>query len=273
MFTFVDRSRQVRIQGRRVPRTLVTRVLYPATGPASAPERRGAPAQTARAPYPLIVFGHGFTLLPTTYRRLAHAWAQAGFVVAAPAFPLENANAPGGPDERDLANQPGDVSFVITQMLAQSSAAGAPLSGLIAPGAIGVSGHSDGGTTASAVSCAGGYRDRRVVAAAMLSGAWAPDPGGCRGPAVLAVQGTADTINPPRSTYSFFASAGRPKFLLKLFGAPHEAPYTVQQPYLGVVQRVTTEFFDQYLTHRPGALDQMARDGQLRRVAGLTARP
>ncbi len=55
---------------------------------------------------PLIVFGHGFAVTPAYYWRLLRSWAQAGYVVAAPVFPLENQHAPGGPNEADLANQP-----------------------------------------------------------------------------------------------------------------------------------------------------------------------
>ena len=63
---------------------------------------------------PLIVFGHGFAVTPAIYSPLLTAWAQAGYVVAAPIFPLGNQNAPGGPNESDLVNQPADMSFVIT---------------------------------------------------------------------------------------------------------------------------------------------------------------
>ena len=90
VFRFVDASRTVRLpDGRRVPRSLVTVVRYPAAG----------------GPYPLVVFGHGFTLTPARYARLLRAWAQAGYVVAAPVFPLENANAPGR-SRRGRSDQP-----------------------------------------------------------------------------------------------------------------------------------------------------------------------
>jgi hypothetical protein len=49
------------------------------------------------------------------------AWARGGYVVAALIFPLENARAPGGPNEADLVNQPRDMSFVISRMLQASA--------------------------------------------------------------------------------------------------------------------------------------------------------
>src|SRR5690242_18539158 len=90
VFRFVDHARSIRLpDGRRVPRSLDTVVRYPAVG----------------GPYPLIVFAHGYALTPATYRRLLLAWTAAGYVVAAPAFPLEKADAAGGPDESDLVNE------------------------------------------------------------------------------------------------------------------------------------------------------------------------
>jgi chlorophyllase-like protein len=126
---FVDDSRTIRLPGgRRVPRPLVTVVRSPAT--------RGA--------HPLIVFGHGYALTPATYTRLLNAWARAGYVVAAPLFPLGNAHAPGGPDESDLVNQPRDISFVIASLLALSGNPNGVLAGAIDPSSIAVAGHSDG---------------------------------------------------------------------------------------------------------------------------------
>src|SRR5207253_210206 len=103
--------------GRRVPRPLETVVRCPAT-----PGR-----------HPLIVFAHGFALTPATYHHLLDAWAQAGYVVAAPVFPLTTANAPGGPDEADIVNQPRDMSFVITKLLAENARARGVLADRIDP--------------------------------------------------------------------------------------------------------------------------------------------
>src|SRR6516165_301602 len=126
----VDHSRVAHFQnGATAPRVLVAFVRYPARAP---------------GPLPLIVFAHGFALTPNTYATLLDAWARAGYVVAAPAFPVERANAPGGPSESDLVNEPGDLRFVISSLIDRPG----PLRRLIDPTKVGVAGQSDGAVAA-----------------------------------------------------------------------------------------------------------------------------
>ena len=269
-----DRSRHVSYPGRgSVPRTLVTVVRYPAQGnPARVDVRRAAAARAA-GPFPLIVFAHGFDITPGPYRRMLQAWARAGYVVAAPTFPLTNSGAPGGPRESDLVNQPRDVSFVISRMLAAGASRRGTLSGLIQARRIAVSGQSDGGSTALAVAYNSHFVDHRIRAAMILSGAEIPGVNGYDFPApappLLATQGTADTSNAPRSTYRYFRVAPRPKFLLSLLGAPHLGPYTSQQPQLGIVERESLAFLDRYLKHQRGARARMWKVGNVPRLARL----
>lgn len=261
VFQFVDRSRTIRLpDGTRAPRALVTVVRYPVAG----------------GPHPLIVFAHGYALTPAPYARLLRVWTKAGYVVAAPVFPLENAHAPGGPDERDIINQPRDMSFVITRMLAASAARRGPLAGLIEPHRIAVSGHSDGGETALAVAYDRHYFDRRVRAAIILSGARLPGMGSdfpVASPPLLAVQGTADTTNLPQFTYAFFRAAPRPKYLLSLLGAGHLAPYTQDQRRLAIVERVTIAFLDRYLKHMPNAKRRLIAAGDVAGKSVIAADP
>ena len=258
VFRFVDRTRTIRLpSGRRVPRTIETIVRYPKGG----------------GPHPLVVFGHGYTLTPARYARLLRAWTLAGYVVAAPVFPLENANAPGGPDESDLVNQPADMRLVITRLLALNTHPGGVLEGAIDAARIAVAGHSDGAETALAVAYDPRYRDRRVRAAIILAGAELPHMGPFpRGsPPLLAVQGTADPINPPGDTYGFFRAAPTPKFLLRLLGASHLPPFTDQEPQLGIVERVTIAFLDHYLGH--GTLPALLSAARDPGRTGFTANP
>lgn len=257
--SLVDRSRSIALpDGRIVPRPVTTYLRYPASGD---------------GPWPLIVFGHGYAATPGIYAHLLQAWALAGYVVAAPLFPLGNAHAPGGPDEADIVNQPRDLSFVITQLLAASAAPGA-LHGLVDPARIAVAGQSDGAETAFAAAYDAGFRDSRIDAAVILSGAQLPGVAFAfprRAVPLLAVQGTADTTNPPHYTYAFYAAAPRPKFLLKLPGAGHLPPYTTEEPQRSVVERVTTAFLDHYL--RAGALGDIGEAAKAPGIATLVAAP
>ena len=273
--TFVDHSRLLHVPGRQSQaRALVTQIRYPAQGSASSVDVSGAAPARARGPFPLVVFGHGYDETPGPYARLLRAWAGAGYVVAAPVFPLENANAPGGPNENDLNNQPRDMSFVISGVLALSGADRGFLAGLIDPQEIAVAGQSDGGETALAVAYDRYFLDRRVRAAVILSGSEMPDGGfdfPRPSPPLLATQGTADTINPPNLTRAFYDVAPPPKYLLTMFGAPHLGPYSNEQPQLGIVERVTIAFLDGYLKDVPGAGTRIAAAGDVQGISVVAA--
>ncbi len=254
----VDQSR--RIAGN--PRTLVTVVRYPALGAPARTDVRGARPATAAGPFPLVVFAHGYRLAPYTYTRLLRAWARAGYVVAAPYFPLTNADA-RLVDRSDLINQPQDLRFVIARLLASRTA---PLRGLIDGHRIALGGHSDGVDSALAVV----YSQRtepRIRAALGFSGAeiaaFTGFPSPTRGIPLLAVQGTADSVNSPSGTYAYFAAAPRPRYLLKLLGAEHASPYQDAEPYLGIVERVSTAFLDRYLRNQRAAGRRLAASGDV----------
>jgi dienelactone hydrolase len=258
---WVDTSRTIKLPHRkREYRPVTTEFWYP-------------PARDGRGPFPLLVFGHGFASTPWWYRRILRAWAAAGYVVAAPIFPLGNENAPGGPNESDIVNQPGDMSFVITRVLAASASATSPLSGLVDPDKVAVAGQSDGAMTAFATAYESPWRDDRIRAALVLSGA-------ILGPRryvehtrvpLLAVQGTADKINPQVYAHRLFRAVGRPKFFLLLHGAGHLPPYTLPGATLAAVEHVTVAFLDHYLGDGP--IGAIARASAKLPTAELTSDP
>ena len=257
----VDRSRTIRLPGgRRIARPVTTYLWYP-------------PAASGSGPWPLVVFGHGFATTPFRYRRLLRAWAAAGYLVAAPVFPLGNANAPGGPDESDIVNQPRDMSFVTTRLLAASASAGSPLHGLVERSRIAVAGQSDGAESAFAAAYERPWHDQRVRAAVILSGA---ELGGhvqlvSHTPPLLATQGTADRINPPIYSLDLFHAVPRPKFLLLMRGAGHLPPYTNPGSRLAAVERVSIAFLNHYL--RGGRLGAIRSEAASFRTDVLTSEP
>jgi len=254
-------------------RELTTLVFYPAL--ASSPVSSLADARPSTGPYPLIVFGHGFAVTPEPYRPLLDRWVHAGFVVAAPLFPKSNANAPGGPDEHDLPNQPADMSFVAHELLEQSASQEGPLAGLL-DGHVAVAGQSDGGDTALAAAFDPTEHVLPIEAAVILSGA--EDPFASKftpqaGTPLLAIQGTADTVNLPSETRSYFDAASPPKYLLQLDGAEHQPPYTVPGAQLDAVARTSIAFLDRYLKLEGGALHRLVQQGNAGAATELQANP
>jgi dienelactone hydrolase len=247
-----DPSRTLSTASGPVPRSFVTIVRYP--------EVSGARTR----PLPLIVFGYGFAVSPAPYQRLLDAWTRAGYVVAAPVFPLENAAHPGGPDEHDPPNQPADMSLVISTLT--DGPLPRALAGRVDARAITVAGQSDGGDTALAAAYDPTVRDPPGVdAAIILSGTEDPFAAAFRmpadGPPLLAVPGTADTINPPADTDAFYAQAQAPKFLLRLLGAGHPPPYTEPGPQLTTVERTTIAFLDWRFQGQTGPFHHLLNAG------------
>ncbi|HVB44614.1 MAG TPA: hypothetical protein VNF47_18200 [Streptosporangiaceae bacterium] len=264
----VDRSRP-KLGARWLP----TLVRYPVV-----PAGQVRSGKFTKGPFPLVVFAPGYLQCGASYAALLHAWASAGYVVAAVEFPRTHCHV-AAPDEADLVNQPADVSFVITRLLAVSARPAGLLSGLVDPGKIAVAGHSDGGDTAAAVAGNTCCRDPRVVAALVLSGAeWPPlrgryFPSGTPPPPVLFVQGTNDTWNPPPGSVQLYqADTGGIRYYLNLVGADHFAPYEGHSAPEPLVAKVTVDFLNAYLDDQSGQVVALAADGTVPGVAELVSR-
>ncbi len=277
--TFVDSTRSTPAwdgMPARSSRTLVTSIWYPA--------KSGSTEQSGHGPYPLIVFAHGLGGSPQDYRALLAAWAAAGYVVAAPLFPLSSSQTPGGPDGGDIGSQPGDMSFVIGQVLEASRAPDGPLSGLVEPGEVGAAGHSNGAITTLGLVANTCCRDTRVKAAVVMAGATEGLGRGrydlAQAPPLLVVQDLHDGLVPYGDAVAVFNQARGPKALLALSWDPstdttgstaHMASSGVVGPTSAAVMRSTTAFFDAYLKHEHGALQEVAADGRSSQSAVHTA--
>ncbi|MGI9008623.1 MAG: alpha/beta hydrolase family protein [Streptosporangiaceae bacterium] len=247
------------------PRRLLTVIRYPRA--ASPPGTR----RPARGPLPLIVFGPGFQQCDAPYADLLTAWASAGYVVAAVNFPESDCLTGSAATESDMVNQPRDMSYVITAMLALSAARHGFFAGALSRREIAVSGQSDGGDTVAALGANTCCTDRRVAAVAVLSGAqWPPMPGRffSRRPApMLFAQGSADTVNLPGCSAAMYRADPAPdRFYLDLLGADHLKPYWGVTRYERIVAGVSVAFFDRFVLGRPAAGPAMRRHGD---VAGL----
>lgn len=273
--TFVDSSRETPANGSvsaHPTRTLETIIAYPAPGTPD-PDKDVEGAAPVAGQFPMIVYAHGFGGgLGSPY---LHYWAQAGFVAVAPSFPLTRQDAPGGPSYVDTQNEPGDISFVISQML-HLPAPDADLQRIIDAKAIGVMGASLGATVALNVGYNSRYQDARIEAVVAVAGGCPACPAGVEdpndtfftGPSVplMLIHGTADPFAPYQSSVEEFAKAPDPKFFVTLVGAKH---IRFDQPWETIAARSMIDFFDQYLKHDTGAPRQLTTDANVPGTASL----
>lgn len=219
--TFVDSSRTTPANNgypAAPTRTLATR-FWMAPDPVS-----GAPACGGSA-CALILLAHGYGGSTARFDHVGRSLAAAGYVVAAPSFPLTNDQAPGGhvPGLADAVRQPGDLSFLIDALGDASD----PMSSRIDFERIGVVGHSLGGATVLALTRRPCCFDARIGASAVVAPVTAlveaffggyPE---ASGPPVLVVNGSEDPVVPPAVSRELYGRVSGSRALLVLNDASH----------------------------------------------------
>jgi predicted dienelactone hydrolase len=259
-FTFVDTTRPTPANGSYAgapSRTLVTVVSTPVG---------------AKGRLPLVVFSTGIEGTATNYEGLYRHWVEAGYVVAAPDFPLSQKNAPGGTSLVDLSSQPGDVRFVLDQVLVQSARKKGPLSGRIDPKRIALAGKSLGAITTVGAAYRISDHETRERAVISLTGAASYAASFFTGIPVplLLVHGDADKTVPYQSSVDAFGLAEPPKYLVTLFGQNHGGSFNGEgTPAADVVVKVTTDFLDAYVKGDHTALARLAKDAAVANVASF----
>jgi predicted dienelactone hydrolase len=180
---FVDRSRPTAANGDFAgapERTLTATLWYPDAAP---------------GPHPLLVYSHGFMSRRTENVPLAELLASHGYVVVSADYPLTNGSAPGGAFVGDVVNQPGDVAFLIDQMLGLAEGE-RPFAGSLDAERIGALGLSLGGLTTELATFHPRLRDPRIGAAVSIAGPasfFEPSFFAAKVP-FLMIAGTADAI-------------------------------------------------------------------------------
>jgi fermentation-respiration switch protein FrsA (DUF1100 family) len=273
--TFVDESRPTPDNGSypgAPSRTLPTRVWYPTDATPGGDAIAGAPVATGGGLFPLVVFSHGFGANALVYTGVAEEIASHGYVVAAPTYPLTNNQAPGGRNTLDVVNQPGDVSFVIDEVIAADE-----IGAIVDAERLGVAGHSLGAVTSLAVALNDCCLDDRIDAAVSWAGLTrslaGSDPFATDVP-VLLIHGTDDGVIPYQSSTEAYAGAAPPKFFITLRNGDHYDAYldgaNVQAP---IAENATIDFFDRYLKGDDGALARLERDARVPGVSTLQEEP
>jgi predicted dienelactone hydrolase len=277
----VDTSRPTKASPtRNIPaansRSFDVLVLYPtadASGGTAPVE--GAPVADGR--FPLLEFSHGVTANGPVYTPFLAPIARAGYVVAAPTFPLTSGRG-AWTDLTDYVNQPADVSFIIDQLLVLDRTAADPLHGHLAAKAIAVGGHSLGALTTFGFDntcCA----DRRVKATIAISGVEPSYPGGTYEPApkdlpTLLIHGTNDITVPYRGSVQAFGRLAAPRALLTFPGGSHTDPVASPKD-APIAEQTIVAFLALHLRHDDTAWKALApkTPASTLQVAGGLAAP
>ena len=192
---------------------------------------------------PLVAFGHGMWGHPRKFTWLFNRWADAGFVVAAPAFPRTSKEDAQQHLMNDVVNQPADLTFVLDQVVARGFGDG---------GQIGIGGFSLGAETALATGLHPDYADERVRAVVSIAGALFHSDfaaGALRPLPLLVIHGAEDTKRDRlREALKTYEAAGGPKQLATIEGAGHGICQDDDpRPYVAHVAELTANFWRRYL--------------------------
>lgn len=208
-------------------------------------------------PFPLLEFSHGVGGTGPAYVGLLEQVAAAGYVVAAPTFPLSS-----GPTGTifDMRNQPADVYFVVDSVLKMATDPADPLYNRVRSDHIAIAGHSLGAmTTYGAVfnSCC---TQARVAAAIVLAGVEAPFDNGnydVRPPIpVLFVHGAADkTLKIDGGGDKLFPLATGPAGYLRYPDGTHSGIFANADGKLTAQAMVA--WLDKWLRNDPAGLEKL----------------
>jgi dienelactone hydrolase len=261
--TFVDSSRPT-AAGAATPaardRTLATTLYRP----------------KGRGPFPLIVFAHGSSGHPDKFTQLLGRWAAAGYIVAAPAFPLTNSSLPqASANAGDVVNQPADVTFVLTQVLRENRDRTSKLFHSIDRRHLGAAGLSLGGATTYFAVFGDCCRDARFTSAMVLDGFLPGDGARLDGhvPLLIAHSDTDPAI-PYGTARRAYDAAQSPVWLVTFHGASHASQWENDPtPYDAIGEVVTTDFWDATLRGKKAASAGLVRDATVEGLSSIESRP
>jgi dienelactone hydrolase len=195
-------------------------------------------------------------------------WAEAGYVVALPTFPLSREGVAFGDD---YVNQPADISFVIDELVGATG----ELAGVVDEDHIALGGHSLGSATVFRAAYNACCIDERIDATFPVSGGPADiGQGGYetwRQTPMLLVHGVLDPAVPIALGDGVFELARVPAHYLRMDEADHNSVFTGANGdlFAGAV----LDFLDATLRADDGALDELAALVAGSGIAELRSRP
>jgi dienelactone hydrolase len=263
---------------------VATLALVDATRPTAATASSpGAPARTLETdvyvpagagPHPLVVLSHGLRSHPMRFARLLEALARAGYLAAAPAYPLTSSASPeGGDHAEDVFQQPDDLGFVIEEIVRLGDRRDGVLAGRVDGTRVGLIGSSLGAITSLGTAYNSCCRNPRVAAVLSISGLLFPFPGDFEiAPApLLLIHGDADDVIPYSASEEAYARASAPKWLVTLLGGGHDVAQLGfdtegAQERFDDFAAIVLDFLDLYLRAEPDALDRLVADASIEGV-------
>jgi dienelactone hydrolase len=223
----------------------------------------------ADAAVPLVVFSHGLAGHPDKFETLHEMWAEAGYAVAAPTFPLTNDHVDNPiAGIADGVNQPADVTVVLDHLLREANDANSDLAGRFDTGRLAAAGLSLGGATTYEIAVNETTRDDRFRAAMVMAGLWLPGDGddlfvAVGGLPVYLLHGDSDPLIALSVAESAYDALASPRFFLTLTGGGHAGPFEDQggfEPKIPGMDQVifdsTIAFWDRYLLGTSDTADE-----------------
>ena len=182
------------------------------------------PADKEGAPFPLVVYGHGYMSQYKEGEYILEFLASHGYVAVSVDFPLSTGSSPGGAVLSDIVNQPGDLSFLIDQMLSRSKQADNLLYGRVDGDRIAALGLSLGGLTTELAAFDPRRKDPRIRAAISMAGPsqfLTPEFFDDSSIPFLYIGGTADAIVPYRQNAAAIPKKYKNSVLVTLDSGSH----------------------------------------------------
>jgi pimeloyl-ACP methyl ester carboxylesterase len=182
------------------------------------------PTDKEGAPYPLVIYSHGYMSQYKEGEYILEFLASHGYVAVSVDFPLSTGSSPGGAVLSDIVNQPGDVSFLIDQMLSRTKQPDNLLYGRVDGDRIAALGLSLGGLTTELAAFDPKRKDPRIRAAISMAGPsqfLAPEFFDGNGIPFMYIGGTADAIVPYRENAEAILKKYKNSVLVTLDSGSH----------------------------------------------------